>query len=509
MEASSADVGIHAIEIYFPRQYVDQGDLEKYDGVGAGKYTIGLGQTRMSFCDDREDINSIALTTLTSLIRKYSIDLSSIGRLEVGTETVLDKSKSCKSVLMQLFEAAGNTDVEGIDNLNACYGGTNAIFNSVSWLQSAAWDGRNAIVVAGDIALYDQVNARPTGGVGCVAMLIGPNAPLVVEPARGTCIKHVYDFYKPNFKSEYPYVDGQLSIRCYLDALDASYNAYLAKRARVDKRLQLTAANGSSEGSAGPNSNHQDQHTNGSINGHHHQQQTHAPPPPPDQDTPPSTPENTTTTLPLDTFDFLIFHSPTCKLVTKAHARLLYLSFLSNPTHAAFASLSRPDRSHLLALDHQASLTDKTLEKTFLALAKERFQARVQPSVNVPTMCGNMYCASVYGALVSLLCGGDSNALIGKRIGVYSYGGGLAASFFSLRIRASVDAMVKKLDLQRRLDSRAGVSVEEYLEACRLRENTYGQKGYQPKGEIAKLAPGTYYLTEVNDTYHRSYAVKE
>ncbi len=215
------------------------------------------------------------------------------------------------------------------------------------------------------------------------------------------------------------------------------------------------------------NLNHQDQQTNGSINGHHHQQQPHAPTPP-DEDSPPSTPETTTTTLPLDTFDFLIFHSPTCKLVTKAHARLLYLSFLSNPTHPAFASLSPPDRSHLLALDHQASLTDKTLEKTFLALAKERFQARVQPSVNVPTMCGNMYCASVYGALASLLCGasasGDSNALIGKRIGVYSYGGGLAASFFSLRIRASVEGMVKKLDLQRRLDSRAGVSVDEYLE---------------------------------------------
>ena len=35
-------------------QCVDQADLEKFDGVLAGKYTVGLGQTRMSFCDDRE-----------------------------------------------------------------------------------------------------------------------------------------------------------------------------------------------------------------------------------------------------------------------------------------------------------------------------------------------------------------------------------------------------------------------------------------------------------------------
>jgi 3-hydroxy-3-methylglutaryl CoA synthase len=35
-------------------QCVDQTELEKFDGVSQGKYTIGLGQTKMSFCDDRE-----------------------------------------------------------------------------------------------------------------------------------------------------------------------------------------------------------------------------------------------------------------------------------------------------------------------------------------------------------------------------------------------------------------------------------------------------------------------
>ena len=35
-------------------QCVDQAELEKFDGVSTGKYTIGLGQTKMAFCDDRE-----------------------------------------------------------------------------------------------------------------------------------------------------------------------------------------------------------------------------------------------------------------------------------------------------------------------------------------------------------------------------------------------------------------------------------------------------------------------
>jgi hydroxymethylglutaryl-CoA synthase len=37
------DVGILAMELYFPSTYVDQGDLEQFDGVSKGKYTIGLG----------------------------------------------------------------------------------------------------------------------------------------------------------------------------------------------------------------------------------------------------------------------------------------------------------------------------------------------------------------------------------------------------------------------------------------------------------------------------------
>lgn len=65
-----------------------------------------------------------------------------IGRLEVGTETIIDKSKSVKSCLMQLFEDSGNTDVEGIDTTNACYGGTAALINAINWVESSSWDGK-------------------------------------------------------------------------------------------------------------------------------------------------------------------------------------------------------------------------------------------------------------------------------------------------------------------------------------------------------------------------------
>ena len=89
------NVGIVNMEVYFPSQYVEQSEMEKFDEVGEGKYTIGLGQTKMGFCNDREDVNSLCLTVLDRLVKKTpGLSYTNIGRLEVGTETLVDKSKS-------------------------------------------------------------------------------------------------------------------------------------------------------------------------------------------------------------------------------------------------------------------------------------------------------------------------------------------------------------------------------------------------------------------------------
>ena len=70
----------------------------------------------------------------------------------VGTETMLDKAKSLKTLLMALFRESGNHDVEGVTTVNACYGSTNAIFNTLNWVESSAWDGRYGIVISADVA---------------------------------------------------------------------------------------------------------------------------------------------------------------------------------------------------------------------------------------------------------------------------------------------------------------------------------------------------------------------
>ncbi|EKG16277.1 hypothetical protein MPH_06511 [Macrophomina phaseolina MS6] len=443
MAARPPHVGIKALEIYFPSQCVGQAELEKFQGVSAGKYTIGLAQTKMSFCDDREGQPRRPRIRATRPLTRARPLLACAHHRRVAPA--------------QLFEEHGNYDIEGVDTYNACYGGTNALFNAVNWVESSAWDGRDAIVVAGDIALYEKPAARPTGGAGCVAMLVGPDAPLVLEPGmRGSFMRHTYDFYKANMKSEYPLVDGHFSIKCYVEAVDACYKNYQKRLAK----LAFHDANGTS-GANGPR-------------------------------------------LFIDHFDYFAFHAPTCKLVSKSYGRLLYNDFLANPTHPAFESVP----ADLREMDYQSSLGDKALEKTFIGLTKKRFAERVFPSIEAPTMCGNMYTASVYASLVSLVSNIPSDTLQGKRIGIFSYGSGLASSLFSIRVRGDVAAFASKIDLHRRLDNRITTSAETYDEMCKLRERAYQQKNYTPVGDVNLLVKGTYYLAHVDDMFQRTYKVK-
>ena len=52
---------------------------------------------------------------------------------------------------MQLFPT--NPELEGVDNVSACYGGTQALLNTLNWLRAGVSSKRYGIVVATDTAL--------------------------------------------------------------------------------------------------------------------------------------------------------------------------------------------------------------------------------------------------------------------------------------------------------------------------------------------------------------------
>ncbi|KAI0688070.1 hydroxymethylglutaryl-coenzyme A synthase C terminal-domain-containing protein [Cytidiella melzeri] len=339
--------------------------------------------------------------------------------------------EASKTFLMDLFASHGNTDIKGVDSKNACYGSTATLFNAVNWVESSSWDGRNALVVCGNIAIYTEGPGRPSGGAGACAMLIGPNAPLVLEPVHGTHIVYTYDFYKPKLDSEYP----------------EKKHALRAKKA----------------GSNAP-------------------------------------------VFSLNDVDYPVFHSPYGKMVQKAHGRLVWNDFISNPTQPKYASVPNP--STVLSQDYKESLLNKSLEKTFIGLAKPQFNSHVELGMKCSRRCGNIYTASLYGGLTLLVSSVEPAEFLGKRISMFAYGSGLASSFFTIKVKGDTSRIRRELDLVERLGKMKVVPCQEYVDTLKLREHHHLSKTWTPEGLVENIWPGGYYLGHVDGKYRRQYLRK-
>jgi hydroxymethylglutaryl-CoA synthase len=481
------NVGILAMEVYTPRTYISQSRLEEHSGVSQGRYTLGLGQDAMAVTGDAEDVNSLALTVTHALLEKYKIDPNTVGRLEVGTETLVDKSKSTKTVLMDLFP--NNTDIEGATVINACYGGTASLLNAFNWVESDAWDGRFAIVVAVDIATYARGPARPTCGAGAVAVLVGRNAPLaLVDPReRATHATNVYDFFKPDHTVEYPVVDGALSQVCYYRALEDCYSKF------CDKLDALNEVDGRSK-----EADHFD----------------------------------------AESADYFVFHAPYNKLVQKSYGRMHFIDARRKYARKIDGSDSSEEKkaeeddgsNYPIAKEYltkpiEDTYSDKALESTLKNISKTSYNTRLTDANAASKIVGNTYTASVFFGLASLLdkAGSRGELTCGKTAVVFSYGSGALATMYRLHIRDpthspnvstdqgrvfTIEEMVKNLNLTHRLDSREEVHPQELDLALETRARMHrGGAPYSPVYPTnGRMFPGTYFLNGIDSKWRRSYS---
>ncbi|VDL38801.1 unnamed protein product [Hymenolepis diminuta] len=468
------DIGILAAEIYFPKSYIAQTTIETIYGC-PGKYTKGLGQLSMAICDEAEDVISIALTVTKRLIERLELDLKNVGFLEVGSETLVDKSKAIKTHLMDLFEDSGNLDLAGIDLKSACYGGTAALFNAVNWLESSYCDGRLALVVAADIATYSTPTTQPTGGAGAVAILLGPNAPLVFDSGLRVCtMRNRYDFYKPLMKSIYPEVSGKLSISCYKEAVLTCYRQFKEK---VEKftgyKVRVLGNRNLSE-------------------------------------------------FPLD---FICFHSPFYRLVAKSFSWMVLqdvkqavsgMEINHNAVNGTQSECCAAERAVIKELTPFVSEADSTeinrqVDEACLSASRELFEVKVAPSLRIASQVGNMYTASLFSCLISLLCSVPQEQLLGRRVLMFSYGSGYTASMFSLRITetADMEAIVGASSQSPfdRLTQRTSITYDEFTSGLQAREAAIDKAPMEHSRENLKrrFFPGTYYLTHIDEKYRRFY----
>ncbi|KAJ6415268.1 hypothetical protein OIU84_004122 [Salix udensis] len=207
---------------------------------------------------------------------------------------------------------------------------------------------------------------------------------------------------------------------------------------------------------------------------------------------------------------YFVFHSPYNKLVQKSFARLVFSDFVRNASSIDEAAKEKLTPFSTLSGDE--SYQSRDLEKVSQQVAKPLYEAKVQPTTLVPKQVGNMYTASLYAAFVSLLHN-KSSELAGKRVILFSYGSGLTATMFSLKLNEgqhpfSLSNIATVMDVSTKLKSRHEFSTVKFDETMQLMEHRYGGKDFVTSKDCSLLAPGTYYLTEVDSMYRRFYAKK-
>ena len=270
-----------------------------------------------------------------------------------------------------------------------------------------------------------------------------------VSGVRSTHMQHVYDFYKPDMSSEYPVVDGKLSVQCYLSALGTCYGLYKKKAA----------------GKGVPDVN-------------------------------------------LATFDAVLFHSPYCKLVQKSLARLALNDYLASSEECS----KLPELEKFKATKLEESYFDRDVEKAFMTHSQSMFETKTKPGLKIATNVGNMYTPSLYGGLISFMVSLPPEELAGKHVALFSYGSGMSSSFFSMRISSdsSPDSALVRFtdvinDVLPRLEARSKVAPAEFVATLSGREKAF-QAPFQPVGHLDQLFPGTFHLQAVDAMHRREYA---
>jgi len=221
------------------------------------------------------------------------------------------------------------------------------------------------------------------------------------------------------------------------------------------------------------------------------------------------------TVVDADYFDFFCFHSPYNKLVQKGFGRVMATDFYDAPSKAEFTTPEAEELQKFAQTPKESTYESRDFDVALRAVAGPRFKTKVLPACTVNQNIGNCYTGSVFSCLVALVCG-QTSSLEGKRIFMFSYGSGSAASIYSFVARIPSDAtrptlekIASTVDIQTRLAARTKASIDDFNAALDLRAAKYGAAPMNPDGSMDDILPGTYYLTGINDKHHRSYARKE
>src|SRR5579884_2045968 len=447
-------VGIDDLAIYIPRLYLDYKDFAKARGIEPQKLEYGIGIKKMAIADTNQDSACMAANACLKLMQRNHLHPKDIGRLYVATESSLDESKAMNSFVIGMLEQIYGEDsfehAGGIECKFACVSGSYAIYDNANWIRAEENNGKAAIVIVSDIAKYDIGSAGEyTQGAGAVALLVKEQPRLLAfdQKVASTIIKNEYDFYRP-FGKETPLVNGTYSNLLYLIQVRKAFDSY---KERAIKSGLIKLQDGES------------------ITDH---------------------------------IDFFSVHLPYRKMGEKALAYLLRHEWRHLPRwknvikEIGMAEPHPKDQRgtiESILADTEFMKADEKFRRAFMQTSyfNEVFEKKMASSLEASAIIGNLYTASMYMGLRSLLefeykKGTD---LEDKRVGFGSYGSGSSAMVFSGIIQPDYKEIVKRMDLEQDIGERVKLPIEVY-ERLHRNEKTCSEFLARPHKEFVLVKVG-------------------
>ena len=174
-------------------------------------------------------------------------------------------------------------------------------------------------------------------------------------------------------------------------------------------------------------------------------------------------------------FSYICMHTPFAKMVQKSFYTLVMDDMQAYPQLHDQGLVGKIKEAGF-------KLTPETQKALEAAGLKQQWQDRCERSLHLSKHLGNIYTGSLYTGLISLVCD-DSIDLAGKKVLLFSYGSGCAASMFYVEAKPGYKdhAIFKQTQYKQRLSERIKVPVAVYDQWMQEREATFGKKDFVPQ----------------------------
>lgn len=408
----SVAIGIEAINAYVGCASLDVRQLFEARGLD-DRRSANLMMERKSVNLPCEDPVTNAVNAARPLVDALSeVERDRIELVVVGTESGLDFGKSISTYIQQYLGLSRRC--RSFEVKHACYGGTAALQSAAAIIAASPVPGAQALVIATDAASVAARNTywEPSQGAGAVATLIGHD-PEILSLDTGASGYHSFEVMDTlRPRPDLESGNSDLSLLSYMECLECSYRAYRERVRGADL---------------------------------------------------------------LDSFDYLVFHTPFAGMVKGAHRRLRQKERPAPP-----------------------------------AEIEDDFQARVAPGLTYATLVGNVYSASLYLALCSLI---DHVELRGpRRVGLFSYGSGCASEFYSGIVTPAGQRRLAQHRIGAAVARRCPLSMAEYElisdlsrdRMCGVRDQTYDVGPYERIYASQFAGRGLLVLDRI-ENFHRRY----